>query len=185
MLRMTGVAALALCAAVADLSAQEVRLGLGPVWRGTASGFGLAHRVDQDAMVLDLGVARIRGSLGWMVRASAVMGEETEAIPGCLPSPDPCTARTIVAGSLLDARAGLVYAPARLGHRLELVVGPALAHAPNLADPAQSRTTVALHVGAMVRPLGRHLAVGLDAIHYASRLSAIRWWIAPRVELRL
>ncbi|MGE0553850.1 MAG: hypothetical protein AB7R55_10520 [Gemmatimonadales bacterium] len=185
MLRVTGVAVLALCAAAAKLSAQQVRIGLGPVWRGTASGFGLAHRIDQDAMVLDLGVTRIRGSLGWMVRASAVMGEETEAIPDCLPSPAPCTARTIVAGRLLDARAGLVYAPARFDHRLELVLGPALAHAPDLADPAQSRTTAALHAGAMLRPLGRHFAVGLDAIHYASRLSAVRWWIAPRVELRL
>jgi len=182
---MTAVAALALSAAAANLSAQEVRLGVGPVWRGAAPGLGLAHRVDQDAMVLDLGVTKIGGPLGWMVRASVVMGEETEAIPNCLPSSDPCTASTLVAGSLLDARAGLVYAPGRFSRRVELVVGPALAHAPDLADPAQTRTTAALHAGATVRPLGRHFAVGVDAIHYASRLSAIRWWIAPRVELRL
>lgn len=185
MLRGTGVAVLAVMATTARLDAQQVRIGTGPVWRGTASGLGLGNRVRRDAVLLDLGLTRVPATLGWMVRASVVLGEETEAIPDCLPSSTSCSARTIVAGSLLDVRAGLVYSPSGLDHRLELVVGPALAHAPSLADPSQTSTTAALHLGAMVRPLGRRLAVGVDAIHYLSRLSAIRWWLAPKVELRL
>jgi len=184
MLRATGIVVLALWAGTVRLEAQQVRIGLGPVWRGTAPGLGLANRVRRDAVVLDVGLTRVRGSIGWMARASAVNGEETVAIPECLPSAT-CSPRTIVAGSLFDARVGLVYSPARLGHRLELVAGPAVAHAPNLADPAQTSTSAALHLGAMVQPLGRRLAVGLDAIHFASRLSAVRWWIAPKLELRL
>jgi len=184
MVRAVGVVVAALWAGAATLEAQQVRIGLGPVWRGTGSETGVASRVSRDAVVLDVGLTRVRGSIGWMVRASAVNGEEAVAIPECLPSAR-CSPRTIVAGSLFDARAGVVYSPTRFGHRFELAVGPALAHAPDLADPTQTSTSAALHVSAMVRPLGRRLAVGLEAIHYASRLSSVRWWIAPKLELRL
>lgn len=182
-----GFGILALLAATPS-SAQRVTVGAGPTWRGGSSDYGSGGGLRGDAISVSVSVTDRIAALGWFLGGAATLDATGLAIPGC-PAPPvgspptPCYSTTTLAGGMLFLRGGALIAPG--GDLIEIAVGPALAYAPDLANPTQTSTAVGVHFGAVVRPLrGRPIGFGLEATRLARSVTSVRWLVSPRIEFR-
>lgn len=185
--------AASLVGAAGPAAAQQtgVVLTAGLAWRNRADPIGTGDsRLRRDAVLLHAALRRrLATGVAWTAGLSVVVGDEVVSEPLCVEGPD-CfggplpEGRTDLAGTMYQARLGVVAAPPAWGGVVEVEAGPALAWVPSGSDGEVSPAGYASLVAHPI-PGARRIGVGLEVSRLFPSRGNLGWVLSPTLSLRL